>query len=236
MLAWLSGLWLTQRYLPHGLCLAWRPWLIWLELMSNALIAISYYSIPAALAYVAIKRRDVPFRGVFVLFILFILACGTTHALGALTLRDPVYRLDASVEALTALVSVPTAVTLWLLLPEALAMPSPAQLAALNRTLSHEIEEHRRVEQAGAVRHGEQHLFTCFVRDLTEREEAERRVQELQAELAHVSRLTEMGQLASGIAHELNQPLTATANYLGATKRLLDRGAMSPHCRPSRRR
>jgi two-component system, LuxR family, sensor kinase FixL len=336
MLAWLSGFWLTQGYLPHGICLAWQPWLIWLELMSDALIAISYYSIPAALAYFAIQRRDLPFRSVFVLFILFILACGTTHALGAVTLWNPIYRVDAFIKALTALVSVPTAVTLWLLLPAALAMPSHEQLAALNRSLSHEIEERRRVEQAvrdmnveldqrvqartallqsildtvpdamvvvdatgsiesfsaaaeqlfgfpaneargrdiallipelqsatldaqleryrvrngnrahpatraaigrrkdestfrmelsvGAVRHGEQRLFTCFVRDLTEREEAERRVQELQAELAHVSRLTEMGQLASGIAHELNQPLSATVNYLGATRRLLERG------------
>ena len=148
MLAWLSGIWLTQGYLPHGLCLAWQPWLIWLELTSDALIALSYYSIPAALAYFAIRRRDLPFRGVFVLFILFILACGTTHALGAATLWDPIYRLDGFVKLLTALVSVPTAVTLWLLLPAALAMPSHEQLAALNRSLPHEIEERRRAEQA----------------------------------------------------------------------------------------
>jgi len=336
MLGWLSGFWLTQGYLPHGLCLAWEPWLIWLELVSDALIAISYYSIPAALAYFAIQRRDLPFRGVFVLFILFILACGTTHALGAATLWDPIYRVDATVKALTALLSVPTAITLWLLLPTALEMPSHAQLAALNRSLSHEIEERRLIEQAvrdmnveldqrvqartallqsildtipdamvvvdargaiesfsaaaeqlfgfsadeargrdiallipalqsadlagqlenyqvrnenatqstpraatgtrkdgstfpmelsaGAVRHQEQYLFTCFVRDLTEREEAARRVQALQAELLHVSRLTEMGRVASSIAHELNQPLSAATNYLGATKRLLERG------------
>lgn len=336
MQAWLSGIWLTQGYLPHGLCLAWQPWLVSLEFMSDALIAISYYSIPAALAYFAFRRRDLPFPGVFVLFILFILACGTTHALGAITLWDPVYRLDGVVKALTAVVSVPTAIALWLLLPAALALPSHEQLAAINRTLSHEIEERRRIEQevremnvvldqrvqartallqsildtvpdamvvvdargaidsfsvaaerlfgfvaeevhgrdislllpglqsagpdgslaqfrtcdknraqsvapaalgqrkdggsfplelsVGAVQHGTQQLFTCFVRDLTERKEAEHRVQELQAELAHGSRLTEMGQLASGLAHELNQPLSATMNYLAAARRLLERG------------
>ncbi len=67
-------------------------------------------------------------------------------------------------------------------------------------------------------------LFTGFVRDLSERQSAERRIQELQAQLSHISRLTEMGQMASGLAHELNQPLTAVANYLQAARRLIDRG------------
>jgi two-component system, LuxR family, sensor kinase FixL len=69
---------------------------------------------------------------------------------------------------------------------------------------------------------GERHrLFTGFVRDLTERQRAERRLQEVQSELSHVSRLTEMGQMASALAHELNQPLTAVTNYLQAVSRLL---------------
>jgi two-component system sensor kinase FixL len=75
---------------------------------------------------------------------------------------------------------------------------------------------------------GERHrLFTGFVRDLTERQRAERRLQEVQAELSHVSRLTEMGQMASALAHELNQPLTAVTNYLQAVSRLL--AAESPN-------
>ena len=76
----------------------------------------------------------------------------------------------------------------------------------------------------GEVHRGDHRLFTGFVRDLTERQSSERRVQELQAELSHVSRLTEMGQMASGLAHELNQPLTAAANYLQALRRLVGRG------------
>ena len=65
-------------------------------------------------------------------------------------------------------------------------------------------------------------LFTGFVRDVTERQETEARLQELQSELMHVSRLSAMGQMAATLAHELNQPLTATANYLRACQRLLD--------------
>ena len=70
--------------------------------------------------------------------------------------------------------------------------------------------------------------FTGFVRDLTERQEAERRIQDLQAELVHASRLSMMGQMASTMAHELNQPLTAVINYLEAGRQLLAGGAGAP--------
>lgn len=61
-----------------------------------------------------------------------------------------------------------------------------------------------------------------IARDITERKAAEARFRELQAEMAHVSRLSSMGQLSSAIAHELNQPLTATANYINTAKKLLE--------------
>lgn len=63
--------------------------------------------------------------------------------------------------------------------------------------------------------------FTGFVRDLSERQETEARLQELQSELVHISRLTAMGEMASALAHELNQPLSAIANYLKGSARLL---------------
>jgi two-component system sensor kinase FixL len=65
-------------------------------------------------------------------------------------------------------------------------------------------------------------MFTGFVRDLTERQQTERRLHELQDGLLHVSRLRAMGQMAAALAHELNQPLTAAANYVRAALRLLD--------------
>ena len=64
-------------------------------------------------------------------------------------------------------------------------------------------------------------LFTGFIRDLTERQLTENRLQELQTELLHVSRLTDVGQMASALAHELNQPLAAIVNYVQASRRLL---------------
>jgi two-component system, LuxR family, sensor kinase FixL len=74
----------------------------------------------------------------------------------------------------------------------------------------------------GEVRAGTSHFFTGFIRDLSERQVAEARLQELQAELVHISRLTAMGEMASTLAHELNQPLTAIANYLKGSRRLLE--------------
>ena len=74
----------------------------------------------------------------------------------------------------------------------------------------------------GEMRTGTQHFFTGFIRDLTERQQTEARLQELQAELVHVSRLTAMGEMASALAHELNQPLSAISNYMKGSRRLLE--------------
>lgn len=74
----------------------------------------------------------------------------------------------------------------------------------------------------GEVKGGARRLFTGFLRDITQAQGAEQRLQELQAELLHVSRLSAMGQMSSAIAHELNQPLTAALNYSRAARRTLD--------------
>ncbi|HUN98615.1 MAG TPA: PAS domain S-box protein [Bradyrhizobium sp.] len=71
-------------------------------------------------------------------------------------------------------------------------------------------------------------FFTGFVRDLTDRQEAERRIEDLQTELLHASRLSVMGQMASTMAHELNQPLTAVTNYLEAARHLISTGMAPP--------
>ena len=74
----------------------------------------------------------------------------------------------------------------------------------------------------GEMRSGSGRFFTGFVRDLSERQQTEARLQELQSELVHISRLTAMGEMASSLAHELNQPLSAIANYLKGSRRLLE--------------
>ena len=73
----------------------------------------------------------------------------------------------------------------------------------------------------GEARAGAEQVFTGFIRDLTERQATQRRLHDLQAELAHVARVTAMGTLATALAHELNQPLTAIANYVETARDLL---------------
>ena len=74
----------------------------------------------------------------------------------------------------------------------------------------------------GEMRARDQRFFTGFIRDITERQETRARLQELQSELVHMSRLTAMGEMASALAHELNQPLSAIANYTKGSRRLLE--------------
>lgn len=77
----------------------------------------------------------------------------------------------------------------------------------------------------GEARIGDHRVFTGFIRDLTERQQAELRVHDLQSVLAHVQRVSEMGTLATSLAHELNQPLTAIANYVETACDLLGENA-----------
>ena len=79
----------------------------------------------------------------------------------------------------------------------------------------------------GEMRTSEGRFFTGFVRDLTERQQAQARLQEVQEDLVRVSRLTALGEMASALAHELNQPLAAITNYLKGSKRLLLARGMS---------
>ncbi len=74
----------------------------------------------------------------------------------------------------------------------------------------------------GEMQSGDERFFTGFIRDISERQATEARLQDLQAELVHISRLTAMGEMASTLAHELNQPLSAIGNYLKGSQRLLE--------------
>jgi two-component system sensor kinase FixL len=76
----------------------------------------------------------------------------------------------------------------------------------------------------GEMKSNNKRFFTGFIRDLTERQEIQQRMQELQTELIHMGRFTALGEMASALGHELNQPLTASANYLNGARRLLDGG------------
>ena len=120
----------TQSLSPHGICLLWRPELIWTHVISDSLIGVAYFSIPAALAVFFLRRRDVRFGWAILMFVAFILLCGVTHFMSILTLWRPYYGIEALVKAATAVVSASTAIALWPLLPRLIALPSPVMLEA----------------------------------------------------------------------------------------------------------
>ena len=141
-----SGL---SQFLPHGVCLLWDESLLLLHVLSDSLIALAYFSIPIALIVFVRKRKDLAFGWMFICFAVFIVACGTTHIMGVWMIWQPIYWLDGIVKALTAAVSLVTAVTLWPLIPKAVALPSPAQLQAAYEKLQ---EQNQLVERTSRMK------------------------------------------------------------------------------------
>ncbi|MHC5743244.1 MAG: hybrid sensor histidine kinase/response regulator [Nostoc sp.] len=137
----------SESFIPHGHCYLWQTNLVWLHILSDAFIALAYYSIPATLFYFVRKRKDLPFDWIFLLFSGFIVACGTTHLMEIWTLWHPTYWVSGFLKAVTATISVITALELVPLVPQALALPSPAQLEQANQELQTQITERLSVEE-----------------------------------------------------------------------------------------
>jgi signal transduction histidine kinase len=147
MWAILEHLLSSSLYSPHGICLLWDPQLIVLHVVSDAVIAVAYFSIPFALAIFVSKRSDVEFGWIFWAFAIFITACGLTHVLSIYTLWVPIYGIEGLVKAVTALASIVTAAMLWPLLPRLLTIPSPAQMREAYAALQLETQQRREAEE-----------------------------------------------------------------------------------------
>lgn len=137
----------SNQYIPHGHCYLWQTPLVGLHVVSHALIAIAYFSIPIMLLYFVHKRSDIPFSKVFMLFGAFIVLCGTGHLFDIWTLWHADYWISGLEHALTALVSCYTALQLVELLPQFLALQTPEQLEAINRELEKQVAERQRTEE-----------------------------------------------------------------------------------------
>jgi PAS domain S-box-containing protein len=147
MMKVLLSIFTNNSFLPYKYCYLWKPELVWLNIVSDSLIALAYYSIPITLVYFVQKRRDLPYSGLFLLFSALIICCGTTHIMDVWILWHPIYWLAGFLKAFTAFVSVSTAILLVLVMSQALALPSPSQLAAANHKLEVEIIERKRIEE-----------------------------------------------------------------------------------------
>src|SRR6476660_5904626 len=119
MLDFIVGLFDTSGFVPRQECGTWTPGLMWLHIGGDLFIWLAYLSIPLILLYFT-SRRNLPYPRLFVLFALFILACGFGHLLEALMFRYPLYRLTGFWKALTAVVSWATVFALIPVVPRVL--------------------------------------------------------------------------------------------------------------------
>jgi hypothetical protein len=106
-----------MNWMPHGACFGWDKHVLVLRVASDAIIALSYFSIPAALLYFLRRHPQVHLAAVFSAFASFIVSCGLTHVFDIITIWHPVYVLDAWMRVICAITSLATAFALWWAMP-----------------------------------------------------------------------------------------------------------------------
>ena len=137
---------MLAQFVSHGHCYLWKTDLIELHVLSDLLIAISYFSIPITIIYYVQQRKDLPYAFTFILFGAFIVSCGTSHLIEIWTVWQPVYWISGVVKAITALISLYTAMEIWAIVPLALNLPSATELQLVNQKLEQEISERKQIE------------------------------------------------------------------------------------------
>jgi signal transduction histidine kinase/ActR/RegA family two-component response regulator len=183
MLDFLTHLFDTSGFPPRWRCGVWTEGHGWLHILSDLGVWSAYVAIPCVLGYFVLRRKDIPFRTVFLLFGAFILACGSTHLMEAILFWWPAYRLAGVIKLLTAIVSWATVFALVGVVPKVLSMRSQeelereieqrtAELMKANKTLQAEVLERQRAEQE-----------SLRIREALK--EADRRKDEFLATLAH---------------------------------------------------
>ena len=172
--------------MPHGICFAWRPDLVFLHAGSDLVITIAYLVIPVALVGLVRRRGDIKHGWMLYTFAAFILLCGLTHLSNIYVLWVPDFAVQGLVKLATAAVSIMTAVALWQLLPALLDIPTRRDLEAANASLKDEIARRRLVEA-----------------------ELKERTRELERSNA------ELDRFVSVASHDMRAPLRGIRNVVG---------------------
>jgi signal transduction histidine kinase len=208
------GMAATEKLLPHGFCYLWDPGLMRLHIVSDALIGLAYIAIPISLLSFMRRRADLPFNWMFLLFGVFIVACGATHLMELWTLWNPDYWLAGSVKAITAAASVPTAILLFMLVPRAVALPSTRQLQEAKDALEMEVVERRRVESE--LRQAHAPLEVRVQERTTDLQKANDQLERQSARLKESDR--EKDEFLAILSHELRNPVHAIRMGVGVLK------------------
>src|SRR5262249_5967245 len=150
MLDFFSKLFDTNGFTPRRECggFGTAPGVLPLHLGSDVMIWLAFLAIPAVLVFFAWRRRELPFRGLFLMFGAFIVSCGFTHFMEALLIFDPLYRLAGVIKLATAILSWLTVLALVPVIPRALALRDPLELEReiAERTLAEEALQRARDE------------------------------------------------------------------------------------------
>ena len=188
-------------FMPHGHCFFWKPDVLWLHVISDAIIALAYFSIPILLIYLVRKRKDLTFKYMFLLFGLFIFFCGSTHVMDIYTLWTPIYRVEGLVKAGTAFVSLLTGIMLIPMIPVALRIPSPEMLRVANFQLQQakdELEDKVRERTAELSKYAEE-----LKAEIARREIIQEQLEQTNSELK---------EFAYIVSHDLKSPIRAVGN------------------------
>jgi len=126
-------------FMPHGHCYFWDPAIVWTNAISDSLVALAYFTIPFTLLHIVRVRTDLKFTPLIILFAAFILSCGATHIMDVINIWYPMYRLDSSLRAITAVASIGTAVMLVKITPQIFSIPTTDEHKKLNEELKEQI-------------------------------------------------------------------------------------------------
>jgi two-component sensor histidine kinase len=205
----------VEGFAPHGYCLMWRPWLVTLHAGADGLIALSYFAIPFSILRFMHLRPDLRLGGLAALFAGFILLCGMTHLVGAITLWRPIYEFEGVLKLATGVVSAATALALMPLVPKLAATPKPEELRRAVADLQDEVARHQAtLAELRAARLGLERTVEARTAELTA---ANARLQVVTEETAHRARnlLAVVQSVVRQTAREEATPSPAVATLVG---------------------